>query len=124
MHRILPLVPVFLLASCALGDGALLAELDAAGIQSLCDDLGTDEPTVVTCEQFEITRGQTPEECVASFPTWPAACGATVGDLRRCNEDQAGMSDEDVCAGLQPESCAFLTEPDCATVPVTTLTLP
>jgi hypothetical protein len=92
-------------------DSTKLTSLSAGDLKSVCLDIAADFPerTVDCGGGNTLTVGLSAAECnTVTVP--PAACTATVGDVRSCAGALQTAADADLCAGTftPPASCAAL----------------
>lgn len=112
-------LPLF--AACGIPNGAVVADLDADQLDTLCNELAVDEPREITCEfgkgvTVTVTSGFTVEDCGDSANV-PEGCPATAGDLRDCIGALNTATDEEVCdpKGETPPECDALFVEACVT---------
>lgn len=101
--RLLPL----LCAACGASKTPLV-ELDADQIEKICSDLQGERTYLCENEDGLLIQFTVGGDCVERNSALPADCGATVRDLRDCDEAQTKLYEEDPCATEVPEPCAAL----------------
>jgi hypothetical protein len=90
-------------------DSKKLSDLSTAEATDLCKELASDHPPrTVTCGNFMFTLGIDPATCDGEVPT--AACTATAGDARACQDAYDDLTDEQICTNeTGPAACQKLT---------------